>query len=180
MKNELILKQTRNVFTEDSAISTVEINNELICYFLEDCDRGLTSSMSVIDTEKIKVKAKTCIGYGTYKIDLTLSNRFGVWLPVLLNVVGFAGIRQHKGNKAEDSEGCQLPGLKKGVNAVSDSAGGFYKLLYIYLNHLTLNSLIAQQLIQLHKEGKFKSKEFGELFNKHRISGQIIIIEITK
>ncbi len=180
MKNELHLKQLRNLFTEDSTISTVETDNELICYFLEDCDRGLTSEMNEAETAEIKVKAETCIGYGTYKIDLTLSNRFQIWLPVLLNVVGFAGIRQHKGNKKGDTEGCQLPGLKKGVDCISDSTGGFYKLLYIYLNHLTLDSLVAQQLVALHKEGKIKSKEFGELFNKHRVLGQVIIITISK
>lgn len=178
--NELQLIQTRNLFTKTSTISDVEIDNEFICYFLEDFDRGLTNQMSESETAKIKVKKETCIGYGTYEIDITLSERFGVWLPLLLRTVGFGGIRQHKGNFAGDTEGCQLPGLIKGVDTVKNSTDAFYKLLFIYLNHLTLNSSIAQQLIELHKKGKSGSKEFGELFTKNRIAGQKIYITITK
>lgn len=180
MKNELHLKQTRNTFTEKTTISDVEIDGKLVCYFLEDKDRGLNNSMELAQVQKIKVKAETCIGYGTYKIDITLSQRFGVWLPLLLNTLGFAGIRQHKGNKAEDTEGCQLPGNFKQYDFVTDSTGAFYKLLFIYLNHLTLNTAISEQLIELHKKGKAGAKEFGDLFIKHRIAGQQIYITIVK
>jgi len=178
--NELELKQTRNLFTKTTTISNVEVDNKFVCYFLEDFDRGLTNEMTIEETDKIKVKKETCIGYGTYEIDVTLSQRFGVWLPLLINTIGFGGIRQHKGNFAGDTEGCQLPGLTKGVDTVKNSTDAFYKLLEIYLIHLTLNSLIAKQLIELHKKGKEGSKEFGEIFTKNRVSGQKIYITITK
>ncbi len=180
MKNELHVNQKRNLFSNTTTISDVEIDGKLICYFLEDKDRGLNNSMELAQVQKIKVPKETCIGYGSYEIDITLSQRFGIWLPLLLNTIGFGGIRQHKGNFAGDTEGCQLPGNKKGVDAVSDSTGAFYKLLFIYLNHLTLNTAAAEQLVDLHKAGKAGAEDFGKIFTKNRVAGQKIFIIITK
>lgn len=180
MKNELHVYQKRNLFSDKATISDVEIDGKFICYFLEDKDRDLTNLMELSQVQKIKVAKETCIGYGSYQIDITLSQRFGIWLPLLLNTLGFGGIRQHKGNKSEDTEGCQLPGNKKGVDVVSDSTGAFYKLLFIYLNHLTLNTVVAEQLVELHKKGKTGSEEFGKLFMKNRVDSQKIFITITK
>lgn len=178
--NILKLEQKRILFTEKSTISDIHINGEMICYFLEDRDRGLCQTMGLEEAKKTKIDKVTCIPYGTYEIDITLSGRFGIWLPLLLNVLDFVGIRQHKGNTDIDTEGCQLPGMTKGVDIVKDSTGAFYKLLFLYMNHLTLNSVIADQLVELHKKGKDGAKEFGELFTKSRIKEQKIFITITK
>lgn len=181
METALEIKQTRNVFTEHSTISDVEINGEFICYFLEDKDRGLKDTMPEKEIVKLKVYGDTCIPYGVYEIVITLSAAFGIWLPLILNTKGFKGIRQHKGNTKVDTLGCQLMGLKKGVDKVSDSTGAFEKLLFIYLNHLTLNTEIAQKMVDLHKlKNKAGQKEFGELLKKHKVEGQKIIIDITQ
>ena len=177
---ELKFTQTRNRFTELSATSELTLYSKLVCYILEDKDRGLTKSMSEVDTAKIKVKTKTAIGYGTYEIDLTLSQRFGVWLPILNGVVGFSGIRIHKGNSSVDTEGCLLPGMFRSVDKVTNSTDAFYLVLFHILNHLTLNTVLADELCELHKLGKTKSKECGELFTKNRVAGQKIFIEIIK
>lgn len=178
--NILQVNKRRCIFSEKSTISEAYINNEFICYFLEDRDRGLLQSMSLEQANKIKVKKETCIPYGTYEIDITLSQRFGVWLPLYLNVLAFGGIREHTGNDSGDTEGCPLPGLKKGVDTVSESTLAFYKLLFLYMNHLTLNTAVAQQLVALHKKKKEGAEEFGKLFTKHRVKGQKILITITK
>lgn len=60
-----------------------------------------------------KVKGKTAIPYGTYRVAWTLSNRFGRSTLQLLGVPGFGGIRIHPGNDADDTEGCLLPGLSR-------------------------------------------------------------------
>ena len=60
-----------------------------------------------------KIKGKTAIPYGTYRVAWTLSKRFGRSTLQLLGVPGFGGIRIHPGNDADDTEGCLLPGLSR-------------------------------------------------------------------
>lgn len=116
---ELFLK--REIFTDVSTIGVLSINGQFECYILEDKDRGLNSTMPLSEIEKMKVYGKTCIPYGRYEVDWTLSNRFKVYMPILLKVPGYEGIRIHKGNTEIDSLGCLLPGRKKANNMISES-----------------------------------------------------------
>lgn len=67
-----------------------------------------------------KIPARTAIPVGTYGLEVTMSNRFKRPLPLLLNVPGFEGVRIHRGNTAEDTEGCIIVGQTRG----SDFVGG--------------------------------------------------------
>lgn len=126
--------QVRNIFTEKSTISNVFVDGLPECYLLEDADRGLSDSMSLEEIKKDKVFGMTCIPYGRYKIVVTKSDRFSrmaghdVYLPLLLSVKGFDGVRIHPGNKPEDTEGCLLPGTDKDVDFVKNSRTAFLKL----------------------------------------------------
>ena len=88
---------------------------------LEDTDRGLTDDMSEEQIKKIKVYSRTAIPIGRYKIGVTYSPKFKRYLPILLNVKGFSGIRIHSGNSAEDTLGCLLVGFNKVKGQVINS-----------------------------------------------------------
>lgn len=116
---ELYLK--REVFTEESTIGSLSIDGQFECYILEDKDRGLSDDMPLNEIVARKVYGKTAIPYGRYQVDWTLSSRFKIMMPILLNVKGYAGIRIHKGNSEIDSLGCLLCGRKRSNNAISES-----------------------------------------------------------
>lgn len=126
--------QRRVIFTDKSTISNLYIDGIAECYILEDVDRGIDASMRLDEITKIKVWGETAIPYGRYKVAITKSERFSklagkdVFLPQILNVPGFEGVRVHSGNKPEDTEGCLLPGTEKGLNLVKNSRTAYVRI----------------------------------------------------
>lgn len=115
------LKLIRKIFTEKSTIGELSINGVMECYILEDKDRKLEAG-------GIKIKELTAIPRGRYEIIISYSNRFKTYLPLLLSVNQFEGIRIHSGNKPEDTEGCLLPGSTISKDWVSGSKTAFNNL----------------------------------------------------
>jgi len=110
------LQLVRKVFTDNSTIGELSVNGEFECFTLEDKVR------------KVKIKGKTAIPPGTYEIAVTFSNKFQKFLPLLLNVPKFDGIRIHPGNTPKDTLGCILVGQGKGVDSISNSRLAFAPL----------------------------------------------------
>ncbi len=116
------LIQHRKILSAKSTISELFIDGKHECWILEDPVRDN------------KIPGVTAIPYGRYKIIVTKSERFSrhagkdVYLPLLLNVPNYEGVRIHTGNKPEDTEGCLLPGTEKGTNQVMNSRTAFIQL----------------------------------------------------
>lgn len=103
-------------------IGKLYIDDIYLCDTAEDVDRGLYSYMNIREISKIKVKDKTAIPYGKYKVRLSMSPRFKKILPEIMNVPGFTGVRIHSGNDPKtDSSGCILPGYNTIKGKVTSS-----------------------------------------------------------
>ena len=75
-----------------------------------------------------KIKGRSAIPEGRYAVVISWSPKFKQWLPILLGVPKFEGIRIHTGNTAEDTEGCILVGKNREVGKVLDSRIWLYRL----------------------------------------------------
>lgn len=124
----MLLKLIRETHTNTSTISRLYINDVFECFVLEDTDRALKSSMPLPTLQNRKVYGKTAIPEGSYEIAITFSNRFKQYLPLLLSVPAYEGIRIHAGNKAEHTEGCLLPGTAHSTDTVLNSKAAFRSL----------------------------------------------------
>lgn len=100
------LRLVRSVYTDNSVMGKLYVDGEFFAYTCEDKDRNLRGDISK------KVKAQTAIDEGKYEVICSFSNRFQRYLPLLLQVPCFEGIRIHAGNTHADSEGCILIGAE--------------------------------------------------------------------
>lgn len=126
----MILELKRKIFTDDSTIGELSIDGVFFCYTLEDKVRDA------------KIKNITAIAYGKYEIAITFSNRFQQYMPLLLKVPEFEGVRIHSGNKSADTEGCILVGSSKSLNFIGNS-------------RITYKSLFAKMKLASKKEKIF-------------------------
>ena len=137
--NALELLLDRKYKKETYTIGNLYVDGEWFCNTLEDKDRGLKSSMSLEEINKIKVYAETAIPAGRYVVRMDVvspkynrvkwyKDNFGGRMPRLENVKGFSGILIHPGTTAVDSAGCIIVGLNKKKGNVLESRATFQKL----------------------------------------------------
>ena len=127
METNLLLKRTTR--TDKSTIGELHLNGKFFCYTLEDRDRGLKKTDSLLSIKARKLIGITAIPAGRYEVALTWSNRFKKYMPQLLNVPGYEGVRIHVGNYPEETEGCLLVGIGKGTDKIIDSRTAFTALM---------------------------------------------------
>lgn len=128
------LKVYRKYYTDKSTVGELWINNQFFCFTLEDYDR-LRKGLP-------KVKSETAIPAGKYNLIVNKSERFSklagkdVFMPLLINVPQFEGVRIHNGNKPEHTDGCILVGLSKEKDFIGMSKVCFQKLMERFANTL--------------------------------------------
>ncbi len=137
------LKLIRRYRNDKYTIGDLYIDGVWFSNVLEDTDRGLSSDMSEEEIQKIKIYGKTAIPKGTYKVEVTYSPKFKRYLPLLIGVKGFTGIRIHSGNTPEDTLGCLLVGFNKVKGQVINSRVTSDKLTALLRNckeeiHITI------------------------------------------
>jgi hypothetical protein len=92
------LEIKRFEFGDTYTVGRLYVNDVYECYTLEDRIR-----------EK-KIPGQSAIPAGEYDVILDHSKRFNRYLPRILGVPNFEGIRIHMGNSSLDTEGCILLG----------------------------------------------------------------------
>ena len=98
------LTLTRIAKRADYTIGRLEEENGVkICDTLEPTWRDYKGG-------ELKVPRKSAVPEGTYPVVITKSKKFGKYLPLLVGVPGFEGVRIHSGNTVNDTEGCILVG----------------------------------------------------------------------
>lgn len=110
------LTLTRTEKTKDYTMGRLEIDGKHFCDTLEPTWRDLGPGRP-----GHKIAGRTAIPDGRYPVAVTWSPKFKKWLPLLLHVPQFEGIRIHAGNTPDDTEGCILVGLRVKPGKVLDS-----------------------------------------------------------
>ena len=139
MEETLELLVDRKYKKETYTIGNLYVDGEWFCNTLEDKDRGLKSSMSLEEVERLKIYAETAIPAGRYAVKMNVvspkynrvkwyKDNFGGRMPRLENVKGFSGVLIHPGTTAVDSAGCIIVGLNKKKGNVLESRATFTKL----------------------------------------------------
>ena len=129
------LRLVRSPSNASCTIGKLYVDGVLECFVLEDVVRPT------------KIAGRTAIPAGKYKVVITMSPRFGKLMPLLLNVPNYAGVRIHKGNTAEDTEGCLLPGLTNPTPYTVGNSGKAYDALFAKLQKALLKEEVWIEVI---------------------------------
>ena len=86
----MLIKLIRNQPQGKALFGQLYVDGEYFCDTLENTDYAILT--------------------GFYRLRVTMSPRFKIFLPLLDGVIGRSGIRIHAGNTIQDTEGCILVG----------------------------------------------------------------------
>jgi len=107
----------REYLKAEYTIGHLYLEGKKFCDILEDPIRDHNKDGDLDDPGEGKIYGNTAIPYGMYEVILTWSPKFKRYLPLLVNVNHFDGIRIH-GTKSKvatnkNTHGCLIPGENK-------------------------------------------------------------------
>ena len=118
------LKLTRIAKRKEYTIGRLTIDGQPFCDTLEPAWRDIGPGRS-----GHKLAGRPAIPEGRYPVVITWSEKFGKWLPLLVGVPMFKGVRIHAGNTAADTKGCLLVGLNLKMGMVVNSRIWLHRLV---------------------------------------------------
>ena len=125
----LILERDRTNVRKHCTIGKIYTSEgEYLCDTLEDKERDE------------KIYGETAIPTGRYKLRWSFSPKFKRYLPELLDVPNYTGVRIHSGNTHEHTAGCPLVGVYDGEDMVLESKATFKRIEKTLKNatHITI------------------------------------------
>lgn len=123
----MILRIKRVALKPTYTIGKLYIDGEYFCDTLEDTVRDKNKN-GKFDAGEYKIYGQTAIPYGKYEVKWTYSPKYKRYMPQLMDVPNFSGIRIHSGNTAKDTLGCILVGQNSKVGMVLNSRATVEKL----------------------------------------------------
>jgi hypothetical protein len=116
----MLIKLIRNQPQGKALFGQLYVDGEYFCDTLENTDYAIPT--------------------GFYRLRVTMSPRFKIYLPILDGVIGRTGIRIHAGNTIEHTEGCILVGKADLPNVrLLSSLKNLHRLCDVLLNHQNKN-----------------------------------------
>ena len=112
------LSINRFALKEKYTIGRLSVDGLYLCDTLEDRVRELPGNEA---GPFHKIPGETAIPRGYYQVIVTFSHKFQRRLPLLLNVPFYSGIRIHRGNHENHTDGCILVGENKAEGKVLNS-----------------------------------------------------------
>lgn len=114
------IELTRTSRQEGFTTGVLYSGKDFLCHTLEPQWRDLRKER--------KVKGRTAVREGTYRVVLSPSRKFGRMMPYLMDVPDFSGVMIHYGNTVDDTAGCILLGERDRYGTLKNSRLSFERV----------------------------------------------------
>ncbi len=125
----MVITIKRKIKTGISCIGELWVNDRFECWTAEAPDRELHQHFPLAEITRRKLLMQTAIPTGRYQVTLSWSDRWKMYMPLVMEVPGFANVRLYADNVAATTDGCIRLGCSTGINEVYNSRMALRNLL---------------------------------------------------